>query len=282
VVSIVVGLWHKPHYVSISLASCQPIGLPILTPPTGTWRSVAKLKASDLLKVPSTLPVEYAASLGSPLTASALLGGAQPGDYVIQNGASSAVGLSVVQIAKSRGIHTINVLAAGPGYFEKADLVKKLGGDIVVTDEYLASPAYAKLTAELPKPKLGLDGVGGGATAALAKVGASVITYKEGVKGGAKTWYLGDWMAKATAQEKAAAVEAVTTLMAHGGLSLWVERHPLSDIKYAIQQAQDPYKSRQVVLMINEPPTDAGLTLSAAAVKELQADFETAFKKLRV
>lgn len=34
----------------------------------------------------------------------------QPGDWVIQNGANSAVGQAVIQIAAARGLKTINLI----------------------------------------------------------------------------------------------------------------------------------------------------------------------------
>lgn len=37
-------------------------------------------------------------------------GNLKAGDWIIQNGANSMVGLAVIQLARERGIHTINVV----------------------------------------------------------------------------------------------------------------------------------------------------------------------------
>lgn len=83
-------------------------------PNTGTWRSLVKADASSVVKVPNDIPVPYAATLSvNPATAYRLLSDFEklaPGDVIIQNGANSMVGLAVIQMARDRGIKTINVI----------------------------------------------------------------------------------------------------------------------------------------------------------------------------
>ncbi|QDZ21832.1 alcohol dehydrogenase [Chloropicon primus] len=105
-------------------------------------------------------------------TAFQLLAPAQPGDVVIQNGASGAVGQAVIQIAKERQVRTINVVRDP----HKEDYLRELGGDIVTSD--LAK--LKTICAELPAPKLALNCVGGESSAAIAKRLASkghLVTY---------------------------------------------------------------------------------------------------------
>lgn len=55
-----------------------------------------------------------------------------------------------------------------------------LGATIVVDDAYARTPAFAKLLADLPAPKLGLNGVGGAAFSSVAGAlapGATLVTY---------------------------------------------------------------------------------------------------------
>lgn len=60
------------------------------------------------------IPVAYAATLAiNPATALCMLNEfekLEKGDVIIQNGANSMVGLAVVQLARERGIRTINVV----------------------------------------------------------------------------------------------------------------------------------------------------------------------------
>lgn len=80
----------------------------------GTWTEKAVASEDCLLPVPQGL---------APETASVLLNTAgiayrllndfaklESGDFIIQNAASSPVGLGIAQLAKARGIKTINVV----------------------------------------------------------------------------------------------------------------------------------------------------------------------------
>jgi mitochondrial enoyl-[acyl-carrier protein] reductase / trans-2-enoyl-CoA reductase len=64
--------------------------------------------------VPNDIPAAYASTLAiNPATAYCLLREfvkLSPGDWIIQNGANSMVGLAVVQMAREMGIKTINVV----------------------------------------------------------------------------------------------------------------------------------------------------------------------------
>jgi mitochondrial enoyl-[acyl-carrier protein] reductase / trans-2-enoyl-CoA reductase len=80
----------------------------------GTWRQEAIADEKLLLKVPNDIPAAYASTLAiNPATAYCLLREfvkLSPGDWIIQNGANSMVGLAVVQMAREMGIKTINVV----------------------------------------------------------------------------------------------------------------------------------------------------------------------------
>lgn len=71
-------------------------------------------KFDNFLKVSSSVPVEFAATLQvNPPTAYRMLKDfvhLRPGDTVIQNGANSAVGQAVIQLAAAWGVNTINVV----------------------------------------------------------------------------------------------------------------------------------------------------------------------------
>src|SRR5204862_3186816 len=86
-----------------------------------------------------------------------------PGDWVIQNAANSAVGAYVVQLAKHRGLRTVNVVRRESAVAG----VREIGGDVVLVDgEHLRSRVrQAKAGGPI---KLAIDAVGGMASHRIA------------------------------------------------------------------------------------------------------------------
>lgn len=84
------------------------------------------------------------------------------GDWVISTSANSAVGRSVIAIARARGIKTVNIVRAP----DLIDEIRAIGGDIVLSD----GPDLAKRIKEATDGaniQLALDGVGGPLTQQL-------------------------------------------------------------------------------------------------------------------
>jgi trans-2-enoyl-CoA reductase len=94
----------------------------------------------------------------------------EPGDWIVQNAANSAVGRCVIQIARQHGWRTVNVVRRS----ELIPELQALGGDVVVTDE-------KPLSKQINVPaKLGLNAVGGESARQLAKSLAphgTLVTY---------------------------------------------------------------------------------------------------------
>ena len=71
---------------------------------SGTWQSYKACNEHTLIKVRNDIPVEGAATMMiNPATALRMLEDFVPlkkGDWVVQNGANSAVGLAAIQICK--------------------------------------------------------------------------------------------------------------------------------------------------------------------------------------
>lgn len=57
------------------------------------------------------------------------------GDWVIQNGANSAVGQAVIQIAKHWKYHTINIVRNRDDIDDLKAQLQELGADVVLTEE---------------------------------------------------------------------------------------------------------------------------------------------------
>ncbi|XP_023652958.2 enoyl-[acyl-carrier-protein] reductase, mitochondrial isoform X1 [Paramormyrops kingsleyae] len=131
----------------------------------GTWRTEAVCDASDIIKVPKDISLLGAATIGvNPCTAYRMLHDFQPlrpGDTVIQNGANSAVGQAVIQIAAALGVKTICIIRDRPNQQEVVEDLLSMGADYVVTEETLKGSEMERIFQEVPRPKLGLNCVGG-------------------------------------------------------------------------------------------------------------------------
>ncbi|VDM30755.1 unnamed protein product [Hydatigera taeniaeformis] len=134
-------------------------------PNLGTWRNVAIYNESDLFRLNPKLDIRQAAVLCiNPATAYLMLSNfaeLKPGDCLIQNGATSSVGIYVMQICKQMGVNTINIFRARDT-LEKTESTRRalldFGGTVVVTEEELK---HRKDLCDLGKIKVGLDCLGG-------------------------------------------------------------------------------------------------------------------------
>ncbi len=156
------------------------IGQRVLLPVgSGTWRTHMLATAAQLIALPSVGDALQLSMLTvNPPTASLLLSEfvtLEAGDWVIQNAANSAVGSYLVQLAKRRGVHTVNVVRRESAIAG----VQALGGDVVLLDGPDLAQRVEAATSKA-KIKLGVDAVGGLATEYIARsvrVGGTVVNY---------------------------------------------------------------------------------------------------------
>ena len=142
------------------------------------WAQRRRVKADDVIAIPPQIPLRQAAMLRiNPPTAQLLLSDVtnlQPGDWLIQNVANSAVGRLIIRLGRARGLHTINVVRRDSLFPE----LQAMGADICITD----GPDLTARVAQATKApiKLGIDAVCGEALARIAACvsdGGSVVTY---------------------------------------------------------------------------------------------------------
>ncbi|GAA5841334.1 hypothetical protein JCM5353_004152 [Sporobolomyces roseus] len=170
----------------------------------GTWASHANLPFTSLIPLSSShsLTHRQSATLAiNPPTAYRMLSdfiSLNPEDpdnrqkvegkkqWVIQNGANSAVGQAVIQIAREWGIGTINLVRDRPSIDSLKKQLESLGADHVLTyDEFLSreNNSRSKIKEWVGKDGemlLALNCVGGKETAEMAKllgVGGQLVTY---------------------------------------------------------------------------------------------------------
>ena len=134
--------------------------------------------AAPLVPLPEADAKELALLAANPPTALLMLESfvnLKPGDWVIQNAANSSVGVSLIQIAKTMGLRTVNVVRRA----ELVEFLSGFGADVTL----VAGPELRARVAEsvgAGSIKLGIDAVAGEATRLLANClddGATVVNY---------------------------------------------------------------------------------------------------------
>lgn len=114
----------------------------------GTWRSHAIGNASQFLKIHSDVNLVAAATMSvNPCTAYRMLKDfveLEEKDVVIQNGANSACGQSVIQFCKIWGYITVNVVRNRTEIESLKNQLKSLGADYVLTEEEVATTQIFK------------------------------------------------------------------------------------------------------------------------------------------
>jgi len=142
----------------------------------GTWCSEIVCPEASLMRVPNDMAMEAAATiLVNPCTAYRMLHDfvpMKPGDVIIQNGANSAVGRAVIQIAAARGLKTVNVVRDRPGFEALETELLGLGATMVVKAERLPLAEVQEHMTKVcgnKRPVLALNCVGGQAATDLAR-----------------------------------------------------------------------------------------------------------------
>lgn len=243
------------------------VGTRVLMPvAAGSWVSHTVAKAATLMPLPDEGDALQLAMLTvNPPTASLLLSEfvtLDAGDWVIQNAANSAVGEYVIQLAKARGLHTVNVVRRE----DMVPVLEALGGDVVLVDgpDLAARVAHATGGATI---RLGLDAVGGSATDRLAQslaVGGTVVNY--GAMSGEpckvapgtfvfrnitlRGFWLAFWFRQASVAQQRALYGDLAQRIAQGELAARVDRtFPLPRVQDAVALAARGGRDGKVLLV---------------------------------
>jgi len=150
---------------------------------SGTWTTRFVDDEVNFVKVRKDISVLSASTLRTnPGTAYRMLKDfvdLQEGDIVIQNGANSAVGRAVIEIAKVFNLKTVNIVRDRPTIAELKQDLENLGADIVWTEEELRKTSAFR-EKKMTKPKLALNCVGGQSGTEILKClsnGGCHVTY---------------------------------------------------------------------------------------------------------
>ncbi|KAK2985582.1 hypothetical protein RJ640_025015 [Escallonia rubra] len=247
------------HSLGSAVRGLSPGDLVIPSPPSsGTWQTYVVKEESAWHKIDRGTPVEYAATITvNPLTALRMLGDfvdLKPGDAIVQNGATSMVGQCIVQLARIRGIHSINVIRDSALSDEVKEKLKRLGADKVYTETQLDLKKVKEFLANIPEPALGFNCIGGhSATTVLAFLGqgGTMVTY-----GGMsklpvtvstssfifkdlslRGFWLQKWLGSNKAEECRVMLDHLLGLVREGKLTYEMERVPFDDFQTALDKS---------------------------------------------
>lgn len=231
----------------------------------GTWCRRMLVNAADAVPLPAgTDPAQGSMLAVNPASAFAMIKDIvplEPGEWIVQNASNSAVGLSVIQLAKALGYRTLNVVRRE----ELVPELKALGGDVVVTED-CDLRAEAGALCEGKRPRLALNAVGGASALNLANAledGGTLVTYgamgrqplkiPNGLLIFRNLVFRGFWLLKWKQQVSAARLQEVMAFLAkavgEGVLKLPVQStHPLSKVHDALKEAAGDKRRGKVLL----------------------------------
>lgn len=240
----------------------------ILPGTVGTWCEACLVDAASLVVVPPGIAPEHAAMLRvNPSTAFRMLRDMvplQPGDWVVQNAANSAVGRAVIQLARDMGLRTLS-LVRRPELIED---LRALGGDAVLLDDE-AWPAVARDIFGEAAPMLALNAVGGDSALRMANAlasGGTVVTF--GAMGRQplripngllifkdihwRGFWISRWFREASPQMLAAMWAEIFSHAQHGLLHAPVEAgYPLAACAEALAHAQQGGRTGKILFRFN-------------------------------
>jgi len=230
----------------------------------GTWTQSRLAQAKDTILLPAGLDVYQAAMLTvNPPSAWAMLHDfvrLNAGDWIVQNAANSAVGRSVIQIARSLGWKTLNVVRRP----ELIDELRAIGADRVVLEDCDLRSQIGELCDR--RPCLGLNAVGGASALNLANALAdegTLVTYGAMGRQPLKIpngllifrnlhfcgFWLNRWKDKSSANDVKEMFSTLADLMARGELAMPVHRvYPLIELAAAVEEAGRESRAGKVLL----------------------------------
>ena len=231
----------------------------------GTWREAGNVSALGLVKIGTDVPLEQAAMLRiNPATALVLLRdfvALQPGEWVVQNAANSAVGRCVIGLARHFGWRTVNVV-------RRPELIEELkaeGADVVLVEGEKISAEVKAVTGGEPA-RLALNAVGGDSAVRLAGALApegTIVTFGAMARQPLKVpngllifqniaWrglWITRWYQQAGEAATSALLGELSTLAARGIIATPVEAvYPLDQITDAITHAQRSQRGGKILL----------------------------------
>jgi len=237
----------------------------------GTWREQLIAPAAGLVPLPDLgkpnkeLIEQLSMTTINPLAALLMLNSyvdLKTGDWLVQSASNSAVGGYLIQLAKQRGVKTVNVVRRDG----LADDLKSKGADVVLIDGPNLTEKINEATGNKPVV-LAIDAVGGETfTRLAASLGESGTIVSYGVLSGksptlnlgqtigkdirVRGFWLSKWFKTASMSEKQAAFSEVIPLVANGTLNADIDsRFGIDEIKKAVARAGEGGRNGKVLII---------------------------------
>lgn len=245
------------------------IGQTVLLPVgCGTWSTHVLADAKSLMPLPNDVdPLQLAMMTVNPPTALLMLRefvDLQPGEWVIQNAANSGVGAYLIQLAKVRGLKTVNVVRRESAVAG----VREIGADVVLVDSHDLAKRVREATGAAAI-RLGIDAVGGISTEHLAMSlaeGGVLVNY--GAMSGEpcqvspasfvfrdvtlRGFWLSQWFRKASVEQRMAVFDEVARLIASGKLKSRIQAtYSIDKIKEAVAAAATGERDGKILMVPN-------------------------------
>lgn len=254
----VVSVGSEVTHFAAGMSVLLPVGI-------GTWSTHIIAPAKKLIPLPEGADPQQLSMLSiNPPTASLMLSefvALQEGDWVIQNAANSAVGNYLIQLAKLRGLKTINVVRRE----SLIDPLTKAGADVVLMDADDLVKRVRKAT-DKADIKLAIDAVGGAASNRLADCLASqgtLVNY--GMMSGeaaqissanlifkdisVKGFWLALWFQRASKEAQQSLYGELAKLIATGKLTAPIDKvFKVKEIKEAVAYAAQGERNGKVLI----------------------------------
>jgi trans-2-enoyl-CoA reductase len=256
--------------VGAHVINVKPGDRVMIPPYSGTWRQQVVVKADAIVvRLPADGdPIQMAMLMANPPTAWLLLKTVvdlEPGDWVIQNAANSAVGQYVMQLAGIYGLRTVNVVRRDG----LDDFIAAAGGNVCAVDGPNLGERV-KAATDGASIKLAIDAVAGDSTQHLADCladGGTIANYGLLSKQPCQLWpddiifreitltgvWLTLWLRRySTLEERQAVYDELVGYIAEGRMRAEIEAtYPLERIKDAVTHAMQGGRNGKVVLTPN-------------------------------
>jgi NADPH:quinone reductase-like Zn-dependent oxidoreductase len=237
------------------------------------WAQRRKVPLAAVHKVPVDADVQQMAMLKvNPATATMLLDqfvALETSDWIIQNAPLSSVGECVTQLAKIKGIRTVNIVRRP----ESIARVLELGGDVALEDGPDLAARVEKATRNAPI-KLSLDAVAGPGIQRMAEClteGGKIVNY--GMLSGEacrlepdQTIFrgitlVGFWLSRMlnrlSLHERRTLFDSLAQWMMEGKLKIDVDtEYPFSRVIEAIHHAEQPRRNGKIIVRLDSSETD--------------------------
>jgi NADPH:quinone reductase-like Zn-dependent oxidoreductase len=241
----------------------------VLNSAGGNWQEQVVVPARQLVPLPHDIPDEQAAAFfvnpASALAMTRYVLRVEPGAWLLQTAAGSALGRMVIRLGKHFGFRTVNVVRRP----EQAEELQRLGGDVVISTAGESVPNRVRAATGGSGVKYALDAVGGetGATALQSLgPGGRMLVYgtlsgepialdprllmvgQKSVQG----FWLSEWVARQPVLLMLGLFASIRRLMRAGVLTSEVgASFSLEEVRKAAAQAAQPGRQGKVLLRMS-------------------------------